>query len=167
MAKTITISLSDELYVRLQTVKQNLNVSKICQQVLIEAVMLEETKGSQDLEILKKRIQKEREQLVKPYYDEGFKDGTKEAYSYSYKEFQRYLSHLDLDDPGVFFEYGDSDIINKKVYAIQDGELLLGEINDHYGEPNKHDLIWAEGAYCKGWEDGVGHIWDQVKESCF
>jgi predicted CopG family antitoxin len=166
MTERITISVPDELGDRLKKLKGKLKISKICQKTLDKAAMLEEIKGSEDLEALKKRIQKEREQLFEPYYNEGFKDGTKAAYSFSYKKFQDFLFNLNHDDPGAAVEFSYHDETDKKICAIQSGELLLGEIKDHYGEgPEEYELSGAEVSFNKGWEDGVEYIWNQVKEA--
>ena len=172
MSQRINISVPYELDERLKNLKGKLKISPICQRALDKAAMLEETKGSEDIGILKKRIKKERELLFEPYFAEGFRDGTKEAYSYSYKKFQIFLSNLEgfyedhgPNDLSIACEYAGSKVI-AKIVAIQSRELLLGDLNNTIGlDIEQFELLGAEHFYCKGWEDGVKHIWNQVKEA--
>ncbi|MFT5725908.1 MAG: hypothetical protein ACI8PB_000024 [Desulforhopalus sp.] len=169
MAQRLGVSVSDDLYTRIQNVKETLKVSKICQSALESAVELEEMKGSESLELLAKRIKIEKGQYFKCYHDEGVKDGKQDALSFSYEKFLAFA--VECSDE-VLQEHGTIEIVESffslapepsqyKCNDYRDGEIILNsKISKNYST----ELIDAEWEYVKGWKAGVELIWNEVEQ---
>lgn len=161
-AKRLTIAIPDGLYERLQTVKQEINISGVCQEALNMAITIKET-NTQALTFnhqqLVDRLKLQKKLLVEQIKEQGRKLGIKSAMTLSYKEFQRieHLSqgHVRIEansfagmwellasrqpDPNMEFE-GDE---------LRELTLL--------NEENKSIFV-------EGWMEGVLTVWNQIKD---
>lgn len=142
MSKNITVSLPDELFERVQAVKESINVSGICQEAL--------EKETEKQELLKKgknmtRIEKLREQKLQydqRYFDEGKQDGIKDAEDMDYEELLAMTCEDNIYQTEVYFNYLKDEIEGKKRY-----------------EP-----AFNEEKYLEGWVAGVIESYEQIKD---
>ncbi|RUS93131.1 hypothetical protein DSM106972_097250 [Dulcicalothrix desertica PCC 7102] len=152
MAQRITITLSDELYNRLQIVKDNFNVSRLCQQAIDSAVQMEEFKARTDISPTEKamtRLRQEKKQAAERWNEIGFNDGVKEAAeNLSYKEL-KYIG-----------EGGD---INELISNIEPPLIMYIE---HMCETNGYDdrQDFELDIYVAAWVKGACHVWNEIKD---
>lgn len=162
MVERLNISIPDELHRRLTAVRDKLKVSKICQVAIEEAVVLEESKEGGSIEALAVRVKKEKQQLFKPYWDEGFSDGSRDAMSFTYSEF---VSFIEMNRTSVesIDEYylASNDCIDKVNYFCQGGKLPIKDISRV--PIGVSDTGEAE-AYEDGWTKGVLFVWSEIKD---
>lgn len=189
MAHRINISIPDSLFEKLKNYKDCLNISKISQKAIAQAINLEEVKNSAipDMNELIIRLKAEKAEYVKIYKDEGFKDGLKEAYKLSYDSFIFVEDYQDYEDLETVF----GNIANKesmdKFEALINGKYVIVDTSNN-GFQRKIDDALAEGyyifdvkgypkyqyenedfnqnknVYLRGWIDGVLHVWCQVED---
>lgn len=152
MAQRITVTLSDELHNRLQEVKDNLNVSRICQKAIHSAVQMEELKARTDISPTVKamtRLREEKKEAAAKWKQIGFDDGVKEAAeNLSYKEL-KYIG-----------EGGD---INESIaphYPTIMMEIELISENNHYCDYEDFELD----IYAAAWVEGACHVWNEIKD---
>lgn len=86
MVKKLGISIPDSLYEKIQEVKGEFKISQVCQEALAKAVEYALLRQSQDMEVFNKKLQEEKMQHYKKYYDEGFQEGTKHAFTMTYTD---------------------------------------------------------------------------------
>jgi len=164
MAKKITISVPDELHQKIQENKDGFKVSKVCQRALEEVVNLATLCDERDIEALKKRLEQERKEIFKGYWDEGINDGTSDAFKFNYMDFHKCIDYFKEDNGDcqlkwAAFEYFSSEAYREKYGSIEAGELFIplnGENND--------DRFYADATdmYFTGWCLGVQTVFDQV-----
>lgn len=189
MAHRINISIPDSLFEKLKNYKDCLNISKISQKAIAQAINLEEVKNTAipDMNELITRLKAEKAEYVKIYQDEGFKDGLKEAYKLSYDSFLFVQDYQDYEDLETVF----GNIANKesmdKFEALINGKYVIVDTSNN-GFQRKIDDALAEGSYIfdvkgypkyqyenedfdqnkdvylRGWIDGVRHVWYQAKD---
>ncbi len=160
MTQRLSISISDELFDRLQKVKDKIMVSKICQNAILNSVEIEEMKNTQEVENLIESLKLEKAAIYKEYKDLGFKDGSSDAYSMKYKDF---LFFNDWDsrqeNSQAPFEYFASEHSSNRLKEIESGYLAIGDI----GLESPEVIVDCIYEYLGGWHEGVKHIWEQVK----
>jgi hypothetical protein len=167
MAQRLSISISEELHTRMQAVKDNFKISKICQVAIEDAVVLQEAKGGESIDILIDRLKKEKSEYFKAYKDEGFKDGNTDALAFSYTELLSFIGYAKEDYSGTWddkwaaFEYFASNNNRDKWSAFEAGELIL---NKDIDVDDVQMLSAAADMYFQSWISGVLFIWEQVKD---
>ena len=67
MTQRLSISISESLYERLQKNKDGIKISKVCQQALENAIMIEELRNEADVSKMTKRLKIEKSNLLKHY----------------------------------------------------------------------------------------------------
>lgn len=160
MSQRVNITLPDELFERLQQVKDKINVSRICQRAIDQAIYNENkfNESISDKEKLILRLRKEREEFAQEYKKVGFADGLKDAANMHFDSFRQAWLYMDAYTPEYIFGLFAGQENLKKV--AQDS---LPEITDHDIGPfvtfdNFRDL------YFDGWLDGVLTVWEEVKD---
>lgn len=140
MAGRITITIPDDLYNRLQAVKELLNVSGICQEAINYAVRIEEIKRekSPNMETLIRRLRTEKEAKFAELREQAVKDGMSDALELSYPDFLMMEESGDLtDETQSWFED------RRLKYIDSDDETLI---------------------YLDGWREGILNIWHEVRD---
>jgi hypothetical protein len=159
VSRRLTIAVPESLYDRLQNVKQEINISGVCQEALEMAVTLKElTIDSDDRETLIERLRLERKGVLNQIKEQGFKFGQKSAHNLSYQDFQRLeqrkdiTANLDAADFEDMWEFLNSHKPQAEMGLDQDGLCSLLVISEH----NKSTFV-------KGWIEGVLSIWNDIK----
>lgn len=148
-AQKITVSLSDGLYERLQAVKGEFNMSRVCQDAIEHAVWREEDrkKHYDSLEQKKaaaiKRLAAEKEEYNKQYEEEGRKEGYESATDMTYEQ----LLSVAVEE--------DYSAINEMVEQDKYGEHLY----------RRNDKTFNEEAYTDGWVKGVKEFYEEIQDS--
>jgi len=155
MAKNMTISVPDELHEAIQTFKGELKPSAICQEALWKAVKITQAIDSENVSALKEKFEQERRKFFQPYYDDGFKDGRKDAFSFSFDKavsFLEFIEKYGAEDTGTF-EYHASKDSDNKWSSYMEGNLPFNTETAHTEE----DWIsnYAADAYYDGWVEGA------------
>ena len=164
MAKKITISVPNELHQKIQDNKNRFKVSKVCQEALEEVVKLATLCDGQDIAALKKRLEQERKEVLKGYWEEGIKDGTNDAFKFGYIVFKNCIDYFKEDNGDdqlkwAAFEYFSSKEHTEKYDSIDSGELIIPTSG-----VDLDDRFYADAAdmYFTGWCLGVQTVSDQV-----
>lgn len=162
MAQRINISVPDDLFDKIQTFKDRLNISRICQRAILEAISLEETKdkAAPDIENLAARLRKEKQDICQELRDEGFEDGIKDTYGMGLEEIYILQLHQDAESPEELFSRSASRRTREKIKRRphEEGEKIEA---DFYPFSEFFDDV--EDIYYRGWLDGVLFIWKQVR----
>ena len=140
VAERITITLPNDLYKRLQTVKDKLNVSRLCQTTIERAVTIEEIK-LKDIAVMDKvveRLRLEKQEANQEWKETGLSHGLEDAQELSYEDFR----------------------------AIEKGEFSdenrVWVLEKNFNYDIQHDSDEFE-VYLEGWTEGVLHFWDEIK----
>jgi hypothetical protein len=156
VAERITITIPDDLHKRLQVVKENLNVSALCQKAIEQAVRLEEIKKMTDIparERVIERLRIERQKSEEEWFDCGKSDGLKDAEDLSYEDFEQlwklYDSKIEIQRYDTWIE------LHRFPEELQ--EFLQGRMHGYSPKP-------IEYSYLAGWIDGVTDFWDEIKD---
>lgn len=147
MSQRINIAVPGDLHSRLEAVKENLNVSGICQEAIESAVSLEEIKVSamSKREAAIARLKIEAEQEHNYWYQEGKKQGLEDATDLSYEEISRVA------------EWGNTGKEKAEICYEEPFEWLADVLESvECPEPEKEHFI-------TGWFGGVIEFWDSVK----
>ena len=136
MAQRLSISIPDDLYNKIQMVKENLNISGICQEAIMNAVEMEMLKSNacNDLNSLVIRLKTERKMAGEKFKRDGFSDGTKDAYRMSFEDIYFIYLHQDAMKLEELFEWGATKETRKKIAEKIDYSPFLDfeEISDFY-----------------------------------
>ena len=161
MARNITISVPDELHEEIQQAKGSIKVSAICQEALSEAIKIYKAIQSEDILALREKFKMERKNFFQPYWDEGFKDGQRDAFLIDYTRAKNCLDSLESNIPGDDFAYAyeSSNSTREKFDSIQSGTLILDKKDIYYDE---FILDEAADTYLDGWEEAMRSILKQA-----
>ena len=154
MAKNMTISVPDELHEAIQGAKGNFKPSAICQEALWKTVKIAQAIENEDVFALQEKFKQERKSLFEAYYKEGFEDGRKDAFTFSYERaesFLEFIKNYGTDDTGTI-EYNASDVSLDKWKSYDDGNLPY-----QVGHYTEEDWVRCDAAdmYYDGWVDGA------------
>ena len=156
MSQRINISVSDELYEKMQAFKKRLNISKLCQNAILRAVKLEELRDQTRMEIDKLAVSfnKEREEYGRKFREEGFRDGTRDAFSCDFQWMYSISMHQDAETPEKLCEMGATrETIEKVENQKLETDLDFFICFDH-----------IKGFYFKGWLEGFLDVWERVTQ---
>src|SRR5712691_9899852 len=140
MSQRINISVPDDLYQKIQTFKERLHVSRICQEALLRAIHIEEirSQADEDIEQLAIVFKEERKEHSREFFEEGFRDGIKDAFKTDY-EWMCQVAYGQDDPPEEVFEAGASKDTDEKLAndAFETTDLtcvgyLLDDARDFY-----------------------------------
>lgn len=149
VAERITITIPDNLYERLQVVKEKLNVSGVCQKAIEQAVQIEEIKLRTDIPGKEKaiiRLRKEKQEAGAHWKNTGFKDGVEDAEEFSYLTIKGLVSPADTIPIEIF------EAAYEESFPFERVKKYIKEYDD-----------FVEEAYEEGWFDGIIHFWEEVK----
>lgn len=155
----VTIAVPESLFARLQPIKDQLNISAICQDALETVVTNEELKRqAAQQDGLVERLRNEKKILLNQIRQEGFELGVRSTATLSYKEFQHFDRVRRL--AGSF----DDDVLDY-LWAFLDTHGYPQEARTH--DPDFAHLLdvspQSRILFVQGWLDGVLSVWDQVK----
>ena len=161
MSQRVTISIQDDLFDKLQTFKDRLNISRICQWSISEAISLEETKDkiAPDIENLAVRLRKEKQDICQKIRDEGFEDGIKDANEMGLEEIYILQIHQDEESPKELFSWSATQRTREKIERKphEEGEKIKATFFPFLFFDEVEDI------YYRGWLDGVLFVWKQVR----
>jgi len=154
MAQKVTITIPDDLAKRLDPVKEQFNVSRVCQEALANEVTIREltAKGNETMEDVVKRLKAEKAQCDKEYFDSGRKDGVTDAKEMSYSDLREVVN--------TFSDLRATDQTAEIMYrtSVWDNWLC-----DQVTEIANDDGAFSYEMYLQGWVDGVLAFWREVE----
>ena len=152
MAQKLTITISDDLHTRLEKVRDEMNISAVCQAAILSEVEIKELlkKGGKGMDALKTRLRAEKQDALKGYIDLGRKAGIVDARQLSLEDFQAIEKIYNLFDNDQY-EFTVSDL--RKLDAWE----CIKERLDEQSEDTHTN-------YARGWVEGVMDVWDEVKD---
>ena len=159
MSQRVTIALPDELFERLQPVKQRFNISAVCQEALEMAVITQELKiqATEDKDLVE-RLRAEKAVLLHKVQQEGFELGIRASSKLSYKDFRHFervspvAAHFDEDVMEYLWDF-----LDLKEYPQQ--ARLHDPDFAHLLEVDAQSRI----IFAQGWVDGVLSVWQAIK----
>ncbi len=159
MSQRVTTAVPDELFERLQPVKQRFNISAVCQEALEMAIITQELKiqATEDKDLVE-RLRAEKTVLLHKVQQEGFELGIRSSSKLSYKDFRHFervnpvAAHLDEDALEYLWEFLDF-----KEYPQQ--ARLHDPDFAHLLEVDSQSRI----VFAQGWVDGVLSVWQTIK----
>ncbi len=159
MSQRVTIAVPDELFERLQPVKQRFNISAVCQEALEMAVITQELKiqATED-ENLVERLRAEKAVILHKVQQEGFELGIRSSSKLSYKDFRHFervnpvAAHLDEDALEYLWNFLDFKAYPQQARLHEPDFAHLLEV-----DPQSR-IIFAQ-----GWVDGVLSVWQTIK----
>ncbi len=156
MSQRINISVPDELYEKMQAFKDRLNISKLCQSVIHRAITIEELRDqtSEEIDRLAGSFKKEREEYGQAFREEGFKDGTRDAFRCDFQWMYTIWTHRDAESPEKLCEMGSTKDTREKV----ENEQLETGLDFFLCFDHVKDL------YFKGWLEGFLDVWERVSQ---
>lgn len=159
MSQRVTIAVPDELFERLQPVKQHFNISAVCQEALEMAITCEELKVQvSEQDDLVERLRAEKQVLLNTVRQEGFELGVRSSSKLSYSDFQHFervqplAASLDEDVLDYLWTF-----LDVKDYPEQ--ARLHDPDFAHLLEVDSQSRI----VFAQGWIDGVLSIWQVLK----
>ena len=154
-AERITVTLPKPLYQRLQLVKENFNVSALCQEAIEYAVSIEENRMNETLSKKEKvieRLRLEQQKSQEEWFDCGKVDGLKDVDDFSFEDFRQlsdlYDSKHELEMHGFWLTLDQ--------FPEDFHEMLQRRIEQYSPKP-------IEESYLAGWIEGVIDFWDEIK----
>jgi hypothetical protein len=151
VAQRILITIPDNLHERLQTVKENLNVSRICAKAIEQAVQVEEIKTRTDIPVQEKailRLRLEKQEGAAHWKQQGFNKGVQDAAEELTYGQIKYVA----EDGIIPQEPNESSNLPLLTYY----GYVATELDSEPG--------FDEEAYEQGWIEGVTYFWEQVKD---
>lgn len=155
MAKKITVSVPEKLHEKMEKWRQSVNLSKLFQEAIAEAIKRKEDfqkriQGDLDLSETIERLRREKAQHEGNYFDSGCEDGHLWARSAHYKDLVY----------AVNWTYTD---------AFTQDAVLGPYFNDrlpHIGIPDNGQAGQGEmaRAFVQGWHQGVLEFWEEIKD---
>jgi hypothetical protein len=159
VSQRVTIAVPDALFERLQPVKQQFNISAICQEALEMVITQEELKlqvAQQDN--LVERLQTEKKVLLNKVRQEGFELGIRSSAKLSYKEF-RHFERVSTLAPAL-----DEDAL-EYLWSFLDLKEYPQAARLH--DPDFAYLLEVDPqsrvAFAQGWLEGVLSVWQMIK----
>lgn len=176
MAKRVTISVSDDLYEKMQKWKDSLNFSGIFQEAISSRIEKKEkyenfkqqTKEDLDMDKTIERLKKQKAESQKEFFEAGKKDGYEYAKNMDYDDFQYVLQYETtnelLDRERNVFGYdpfkGDGFFEEYLLGTFKDDELMgWEETHPGYYFPNEYFREWESGV-----KEGIIDFWNEIKD---
>ena len=149
MAQKITITLPDELFKDLQTVKDQFNISGVCRVAIEREVERQKLslKGEKEMSAIVARLKEEKQDYDKQYEDEGYKQGYEDAKKMGYEELVEFANSNSWD-----------------YWRTEAWDKWQDDVNDQISELSIDDPNVNKDAYCNGWAKGVAAFYEDVKD---
>ena len=154
MSQKITISVSDELYDRLDKVKNCFNVSRLCQGAIEHEAtryeLLEACREEENMDKVIERLRLEKEETKQEYHDMGYQEALKE----------------DAKD----MHYTELTVVANLIpsqYALDIKNLpdaIVDWMADRFDEYREDDKAFDQETYLQGWCEGVAAFFEQVRD---
>jgi len=176
MAERLNISIPEDLNARLSLFKDRLNVSKLCQEAISQAVRIEEFKekgrSNSDMESLVARLKEESLRYSKKFEEKGFECGVKDAYRLSLDNFCEIQYFREADYLGELQNILSEDARYQDMfaYASEETKKILEKIDSYDdNEWGLHAMFkqQPDDFFITGWLNGVTYIWDKVRDKVF
>lgn len=157
MVKRMNITIPDTLHDRLSSVKDNLNVSRVCQEAIERAVGIEESKREalKEREKMIARLKGQKLAVGEKAYDLGKKAGYSLANSenISYEDLIGLSNHIRIDQS----EFRGSEIDFFNYFGLP--ESIKEEVDSRMIDSGIAD----EEKYLEGIADGLLEIWREIE----
>jgi hypothetical protein len=161
MAQRINISVPDDLYQKIQTFRERLPISRLCQETLARAVAIEElrSQAAEDIDRLAIVFKQESDAYGQDFREEGFRDGMKDAFKTDYHSMCELWMHSEAGDPPEeLFNSGASQDTSEKVASNNVGIDEDGVFLNHFSLPFDE----FSNFYYEGWVAGFLDVWQRV-----
>ena len=155
MSKGIFVILPDDLFEKIEKLKDSIDISEVCAESLRKEVEKIEKKEAEKISAERERIDvnMEIEDYIGLWKARGFEDGIRDAESFSYRAFMEVVN------------------VYKELETLSDrfnpDEMIPGELYDsllHQRLKELEDNSPEKTNYLIGWIEGVKRTWDKVKE---
>jgi hypothetical protein len=143
MAQNINISLPEELFERLKEVKNQINVSGVCQNALETEIEFCELKMKGSTMSTIERLTRQKEQFDEKYIEQGKAAGIKDAGEMDYEDLMEVVN------------------ANERIYKT---DYYQNEMEDQLKEISNDDPAFNEDKYLEGWVEGVNEFWEEIKD---
>lgn len=178
MSQKITISVSDDLYKKIQQWKESFNYSKIFQDAVSEKIQKKENfkkrlKEEKDMDKIIGRLRKEKDETEQNYYDDGKNEGLEWAKAVYYDDIQTALryaedeqeqksNHNPAIDPITWANDIDAGDDWKEYWKniVDKNPSFNIEVRNHGWDLMSDSLKH----FVSGWVDGVNEFWDEIKD---
>jgi post-segregation antitoxin (ccd killing protein) len=164
LVQRITVTVPDELHERLQKVKESINVSGVCQEAIESAVYIEELKlkGQENMDALIERLKAEKQEFVKQYEEQGYKDGIKEIKDFSYSQMKA-LSNFTEE---FVDNWGNTDldqIAFDNIDRLGDEQGVTYIDSEWIKQQERNDSAFDRDIYTVGWVRGAVEFIDEIE----
>jgi len=158
MTRKVTLSIPDFLYEKMKKWRPSLNLSRMFQETVAEAIQKKEEfqkRFQQDFEMpeIVKRLQQEKLESEKNYFETGKKEGVKWAKTAHYED----LIHV------VQLENKSADILQDPQLTVYFNEIFkrdkLMKFSCNHDQPGPYTKLFLE-----GWFKGVLDFYNEIKE---
>lgn len=160
MVHRLNISVPDDLFDRIEAVKEKVKVSKICQEALMNAVTVEELRNMapEEEENLIARLRNQKEKNFDAWYGVGEKRGIVSARSLDLADFRMAEKVTEIMGQGP-------DDIEEVLYHLDGDYIKDSKLKDYLEECQEEDpLGFDRDAFLKGWFAGVLTVWEEIKD---
>ncbi len=159
MSKKITVSVPDELHLKMTEWRESFNFSKIFQKAVSTMIQRKEEfrkrlQSNLDMAAIAERLRREKLESQTERSERGRKEGVKWARSAHYKELQYALRWLPEENPQRNEVIGDyfSDLFTTN----RELQRIAPEGNNDSSEYVR--------AFLAGWKEGVEAFWNEIKD---
>ena len=137
----ISISIPDDLKAQLEKIKDNINVSKVCQKALGNKVIQLSSipKDVKQFEALIYSLRDSKQEFENEWYSYGFRDGVKDSERMNYAEIKQLIDYEHLEEEKeheLFLKYED-------------------------GTPDGFEIDYE--TWERGYIDGIKSIYDKIE----
>ncbi|HKL81676.1 MAG TPA: hypothetical protein VJ879_04105 [Desulfobacter sp.] len=159
MTQKITLSIPDRLYEKLNEWRSAFNLSKIFQDALSDAIEKKESFSKKfceefDMTQIINRLQQEKAQWLKNFYNAGRTRGFGWAQGAHYQDLLYVLDHNDTCNFG-------QEIVRHNRFKAYFEHIYDAHNLTRYAQQGNVD---HEKKFLEGWFDGVNAFWNQVRE---
>ncbi len=158
LSKRINIAIPDKLFDRLQNVKKNINVSKVCTEAIGQSVKIEELKKKENanLDDLAKRIIEEMKLEKKKERESGFEAGIADAKHLSYKQFLQFSKW--------FHETKREEAQNPSCGVGEEYWYMFEQYapSENVQKRENETRLFSDVEYERGWCEGVNFVWEKI-----
>jgi len=159
MTQKITLSIPDRLYEKLNEWRSAFNLSKMFQDALSDAIEKKESFSKKfceefDMTQIINRLQQEKAQWLKNFYNAGRTRGFGWAQGAHYQDLLYVLEHNDTCNSG-------QEIVRHNRFKAYFEHIYDAHNLTRYAQQGNVD---HEKKFLEGWFDGVNAFWNQVRE---
>ena len=167
MAKTLSITVPENLYKRLQKVRDAINVSGASQDGILAVVEREELKGQEipDADEVLERLRVEKLEWMQRDKKQGYQIGTQYAPRLHYADLKSVNVTVRNTCPNCNPEVDLGRYVAVLWDLVQrDTDLYENELKDEMQEREKADPAFSDDGFLMGWAEAVADFFDKVDE---